>query len=289
MTGYGRGECAKDGFKFMVELNSVNRKQTDIMINLPKELIALEPRIRDEINARLSRGRVNAVVVYHRAKLRADDHVELDLALAESYLRAIRRLKTRLKINGAVSLETVLNAPGVLKLSEHALDPNQVWPCIETALRAALSQLIKMREKEGRHLARDIAQRLDGMATGVDRIRQAAPQSVAKFREALQARIREAGVDLPVTDDRLVKEILLFADRCDITEELTRLSSHLNQFRDGLKSREPVGRALDFLSQEMNRELNTIGAKANAVEISQEVVKLKAELEKIREQAQNIE
>jgi uncharacterized protein (TIGR00255 family) len=289
MTGYGRGECAKGGYKFMVELNSVNRKQSDILINLPKELIELEPRMRDEINAKLSRGRINAVVVYHRAKNGAEDHVELDMALAESYLRAIRKLKSKLKLNGTLSLETVLNAPGVLRLSERGIDPEAVWPSVKTALEKALAAMVKMREKEGKHLAADLSARLDTLASGAAAIRQRAPVAVARFRETLQARIKEAGLDLPLDDDRLVKEVVFFADRCDISEELTRLDSHLQQFRDSLKAHEPVGRALDFLSQEVNRELNTIGSKANSVEIAQEVVKLKAELEKIREQVQNIE
>lgn len=273
----------------MVELNSVNRKQSDIMINLPKELIELEPRMRDEINAKLSRGRVNGVVVYQRAKTNTDDHVELDVELAEAYVKSIRKLQAKLKLTGPVSLDTVLNAPGVLRLAERGIVADEVWPSVKAALDKALAQLIKMREKEGRHLAADLSARLDVLAAGAATIRQRAPVAVSRFRETLQARIKEAGLDLPLDDDRLVKEVVFFADRSDISEELTRLDSHLQQFRDNLKSAEPVGRALDFLSQEINRELNTIGSKASSVEIAQEVVKLKAELEKIREQAQNIE
>jgi uncharacterized protein (TIGR00255 family) len=146
-----------------------------------------------------------------------------------------------------------------------------------------------MREKEGKHLAKDLAGRLDVLAAGAERIRAIAPDTVRRYREQLHARVKEAGLNLPANDERLLKEVVLFADRCDITEELTRLQSHLNQFRDQLAASEPVGRTLDFLTQEMNRELNTIGSKANAVEISQEIVTMKAELEKIREQVQNIE
>ncbi len=288
MTGYGRGECARDGFKFTVELNSVNRKQSDISINLPKELVELEPRIRDEINAKLSRGRINAVVAYHRSGA-PGSQVELDEPLALAYLQAIRKLQKKTKLRGPVTLETVLRAPGVLKLAESSVNAEAVWPGVETALQRALAQLVKMREKEGRHLAGDLTARLQVMTAGVERIRQAAPETVKRYREQLHARVKEAGVHVPVDDERLMKEVVFFADRCDITEELTRLESHFQQFRDCLQSSEPVGRTLDFLSQEMNRELNTIGSKANAVEISQEVVRLKAELEKIREQVQNIE
>ena len=279
----------KDGFKFTVELNSINRKQSDISINLPKELVELEPRIRDEINARLSRGRINVVLAYHRGASKAAEQVELDVALAKSYHRAIVRLQKEMKLNGSLTLDTVLRAPGVLKLAETTVDAEAVWPCVETALRKALEQLVKMREKEGKFLASDMAQRLAVIAASVEKVRTAAPETVKRYRENLLARVKEAGLGVAADDERLLKEVVMFADRCDISEELTRLGSHLNQFRDCLKPGEPVGRTLDFLSQEMNREMNTIGSKANAAEVSQEVVKMKAELEKIREQVQNIE
>ena len=288
MTGYGRGECAKDGFKFTVELNSINRKQSDIAVNLPKEFIELEPRIRDEINAHLSRGRINAVIAYHRAR-QADGPVELDEALALAYLKAIQRLQKRTKLTGSITLDMLLRAPGVLKSTEPTIDAEVVWPSVEQALKRALGQLVKMREKEGKFLAGDLTGRLDALAAGVAQIRQVAPSIVNHYREQLHARIKDAGLNVPLDDERLRKEVVMFADRCDITEELTRLESHFQQFRGCLKSTEPVGRTLDFLSQEMNRELNTIGSKANAIEISQVVVRLKAELEKIREQVQNIE
>jgi uncharacterized protein (TIGR00255 family) len=289
MTGYGRGDCSAGGFKFTVELNSVNRKQSDIAINLPKELVELEPRIRDEINALLSRGRINVVVAYHRSAAKAEEQVELDMALARTYYRAIRRLQKQMKLNGPVTLDTLLHAPGVMQLAEPTIDAEQVWPWVGTALRKALTRLVKMREKEGKFLAADLARRLDTVAAGLARIRKAAPEAVTRYREQLHARVKDAGLDVPLDDERLLKEVVIFADRCDISEELTRLESHLNQFREQLKSDAPVGRTLDFLTQEMNREINTIGSKANAAEISQEVVKMKAELEKIREQVQNIE
>ena len=288
MTGYGRGECAKDGFKFTVELNSINRKQSDISVNLPKEFIELEPRIRDEINAHLSRGRINAVIGFHRAR-QGDGPVELDEKLALAYLKAIQQLQKRTKLTGSITIDTLLRVPGVLKSTESTLDVEAVWPSVEQALKRALGQLVKMREKEGKFLTVDLTGRLDILTTGVAQIRRVAPNIINHYREQLHTRIKEAGLDVPLDDERLRKEVVLFADRCDITEELTRLESHFQQFRDCLKSTEPVGRTLDFLSQEMNRELNTIGSKANAIEISQVVVKLKAELEKIREQVQNIE
>jgi uncharacterized protein (TIGR00255 family) len=289
MTGYGRGDAAKDGFKFTVELNSINRKQSDISINLPKELVELEPRIRDEINAHLSRGRINVVVAFHRSNAKAEEQVELDVALAKAYQRAILKLQKDMKLSGPLTLDTILRAPGVLKLAEATMDAESVWSNIEAALRKAITGLVKMREKEGKFLANDLLQRLGILEAGLELVRKTAPEIVTRYREQLRARIKEAGLDIPLDDERLVKEVVFFADRCDISEEITRLSSHLKQFRDCLKSNEPVGRTLDFLAQEMGREINTIGSKANAAEISQQVVKMKAELEKIREQIQNIE
>jgi uncharacterized protein (TIGR00255 family) len=289
MTGYGRGDAAKDGFKFTVELNSINRKQSDISINLPKELVELEPRIRDEINAHLSRGRINVVVAFHRSSAKAEEQVELDVALAKAYHRAIQKLQKEMKLNGSLTLDTILRAPGVMKLAEASMDAESVWSNIESALRKAITGLVKMREKEGRFLANDLTERLNLLEGGLELITKSAPETVTRYRAQLHARVKEAGIDVPMDDERLVKEVVFFADRCDISEEITRLSSHLKQFRDGLKSNEPVGRTLDFLAQEMGREINTIGSKANAAEISQQVVKMKAELEKIREQIQNIE
>lgn len=287
MTGYGRGEHVHGGFKFTVELNSVNRKQSDISVKLPTELEELEPRIRDEINTQVSRGRINVVVACHRGD--ATDHIELDTALAKSYLRAIQKLQKELKLNGPLTLDTILRAPGVLKLAESSVEADTLWPGVQSALRQALDRLVKMREKEGKHLTTDLTKRLDLLAAGVAIIQKAGPETVKRYREQLHTRIKEAGLDVPLDDERIAKEVVFFADRCDITEELTRLESHFQQFRASLKSAEPLGRTLDFLAQEMNREINTIGSKANAAEVSQQVVKMKAELEKIREQVQNIE
>ncbi len=289
MTGYGRGECVKDGFKFTVELNSVNRKQNDVSINLPKELAELEPRIRDAINAQLSRGRINVIVSYHRGAGKAEEQIELDVAMAKAYYRAIQKLQKQIKLDGSLTLDTILRAPGVLKLVESTVDAEEIWPGVETALQKALVKMIRMREREGKFLAADLSRRLDAIAMGVEMICKAAPVAVKRYREQLHARLNEAGLNMPLDDERLVKEVVIFADRCDITEELTRLKSHLSQFHLQLRADEPVGRTLDFLAQEMNREINTIGSKANAAEISQQVVKMKAELEKIREQVQNIE
>lgn len=291
MTGYGRGEAHHHGLKFSVELNSVNRKQADYQVDLPRELIELEPRVRDEIHTIVSRGRLHVVVAWHRASAGGGRHAEvcLDETTGNAYLRAIRKLQKDLKLKGEIQLETILRCPGVLRLTEPEVDPGEVWPTIRKALNQALTGLVKMREKEGGHLRKDLMNRLNLLAEGVCSVRRLAPAMIERYREQLHERIRKSGLEISLEDERMAREVVLFADRSDIAEELTRLESHLGQFRSSLGSREPVGRALDFLAQEISREINTISSKASHAGISQAVVAMKTELERIREQVQNVE
>ena len=288
MTGYGRGETDHNGVKFSVELNSVNRKQSDIVINLPRDLAALEPQIRQTINENISRGRTNVVVSYHNGSsgLRK---LALDNELARSYRDAMRTLQKDLDAPGEITIGAILQAPGVMRAPEEAFDSNAAWPAVERALRVALTELIKMREREGKHLAKDLIRRLKAMRKQIKEIRGLHPEVVKKYRAALLERLQKAGLPISVDDERLVKEITFFADRADVSEELTRVESHLAQFAHHLRRHEPVGRTLEFITQEIFRELNTLGAKANDAAISQRVVACKAELEKIREQIQNLE
>lgn len=289
MTGYGRGECARDGFKVTVEISSVNRRQADVSVILPRALEVLEPRIRDEVNHRVSRGRITVRVALHAAEGR-DAQVRVNRLLARAYMAEFRRLAGELKLGEDVPLDTLLRAPGVLQSVEDADDSEQFWPAVERAVKEALNGLLRMREKEGAHLAKDLIRRMRHLARAVKRIKRQAPRVTERYRESLRERVKAAGLALtPEDEERLTREVVFFADRSDITEELTRLESHFKQFEECLKSREPVGRTLDFLSQEMNREVNTIGSKANDAVISREVVVAKAELERFREQAQNVE
>ena len=289
MTGYGRGECSRGGVKITIELNSVNRRQADITINLPRELMELEPRIRDIINARVSRGRLNVAIGYHPSSDRPQAHIRLDTALAKAYLLAAKKLHRELGIDGSVTLDSLLRAPGVVNLIEAETDASSLAPLVEKALNQALDQLIRMREREGKHLAADLMKRMQLIREGVEKVRAEAPSVVKRYQQQLHTRIKNSGIEVSLDDERLLKEVAIFADRADISEELTRLSSHLDQCAGCLASNEPVGRTLDFLSQEMGREINTIGSKANEISITQTVVLLKGELEKVREQVQNIE
>jgi len=288
MTGYGRGQSAFDGSKFSVELNSVNRKQSDVTVSLPREFNELEPRVRDLINSRISRGRLNVVVTFQSGPA-LTPRLAVDSALAAAYYRAMVELRSDLGAGGEITIETILRAPGVLRVPEDSIAIDNAWPHLEKALTSALDDLIHMREREGKHLAKDMIKRLKLVRQSLRKIRQLHPAVCKKFRQTLQERIARAGLDLPLDDERLVREVILFADKSDISEELIRLESHLAQFAHTLRKVEPVGRTLDFITQEIYREFNTLGAKANDAEISQFVVTCKAEMEKIREQIQNIE
>jgi uncharacterized protein (TIGR00255 family) len=290
MTGYGRGDCSQDGFKITVELSSVNRKQSEISVNLPREMEMLEAQIRDLINQHVARGRLSVRVSLHAGASRLSARMHLNIPLAKAYARELNKLAKQLRIDGAVTLDQLARAPGVFQTDEQIVEEENFWPAVEKALKNALKELLRMRDKEGAHLEKDLAQRVASMRKAASQIQKYAPGVAERYRLQLLERIKTAGLAAPGTDDdRLLKEVVYFADRSDISEELTRLQSHFKQFDDCQKSREPVGRMLDFLAQEMNREVNTIGSKANDTLISREVVVLKTELEKFREQAQNVE
>src|SRR3954468_13350387 len=275
MTGYGRGETDHAGAKESVELNSVNRKQSDIVINLPRDLAELEPRIRQTINENISRGRTSVTVGLHGGSNGARK-LALDTELARSYHEAMRALQKELSVAGEITIGTILQAPGVMRLPEESVVVDEAWPAVDQALRSAMGDLIKMREREGKHLAKDLIHRLKNLRKNLKEIRSLHPDVVKRYRIALLDRIEKAGVPVTQDDDRLLKEISIFADRADISEELTRLESHLAQFAHHLRKNEPVGRTLEFITQEIFRELNTLGAKANDAAISQRVVACKA-------------
>lgn len=290
MTGHGRGECVRDGYRIVVELSSVNRKQLELAINLPRELDSLEGKVREAANRKLSRGRLSARVSLETADDNTAGQVQLNTALARAYTDEFRKLAKDLNLAGDVTLDTLLRAPGVVQSNGGTLDADAFWPALDKALKAALKDLVAMRQAEGKSLAADLSKRIKSIAKAILRIEKQAPKVVERYRRNLADRVAEmCGETVAVDEDRLAREVAYFADRCDISEELTRLQSHFEQFDSFVKATKPVGRTLDFLSQEMNREINTIGSKANDASISKEVVTVKAELEKFREQVQNVE
>ena len=288
MTGYGRGESSRGGVKFTVEISTVNRKQAELSVYLPRELDSLESKVRDEINANISRGRIVAKVQFN-ATSAVKSQVRIDRPLAKQYAREYRALAKELKLDGKMSLDAILRAPGVLQNSDESLDVESLWKPLRMAVRSALGELLAMRAKEGANLKKDLKKRVSALQKAVKTVSKQAPKTASRHRETLMERLKQAGLELKLDDERVLKEVALYADRIDITEELTRLESHFDQFADYAQSTSPVGRTLDFLSQEMNREVNTIGSKANDPQISRLVVLMKSELEKFREQVQNVE
>jgi uncharacterized protein (TIGR00255 family) len=229
-------------------------------------------------------------VTLHAAEGKEAGRVRVNAALAKAYAHELRQLAKELRLKDDLSLDHLVRAPGVLETGNEVGDAEAFWPGVNKALQQGLAMLLKMRSREGAHLKKDLGERIGTMRKAVARVGREAPLVQKRYREQLVERIKNAGLeDLQIDEERLLKEVVFFADRSDISEELTRLQSHFQQFDDCLKSAEPVGRTLDFLAQEMNREINTIGSKANDGAVSREVVVLKAELEKFREQAQNVE
>lgn len=288
MTGFGCGEASNDDLIYRVEVASVNRKQADIVVNLPRELSALDSRIRKQVSEVVSRGRINVGISLKSSEAKGGS-LSINLPLAEEYSAAIAKLEEHLGLNGLVSRFDPGRAPGVIQLGETLPEPEDVWPFVEKALKESLSKLLEMRSTEGAHLKSDLESRLAILKGFLQQIAEQAPSVVKRYRENLMKRLDAAGIELNLDDERLIKEIGLFADRCDISEEITRLESHFAQCQKYFTSDEAVGRPLDFLIQEMGREINTIGSKANDASIAQIIVESKTELEKIREQIQNIE
>ena len=290
MTGYGRGECTAKGASITVELNSVNRKQAEVSLSVPSELESIEPDLRDLILASVSRGRVSGRVVLQYTGSSRASAVAVNETQAKAYRRELSKLAKSLEIPDNLSMEGLLRLPGVLENTQPTLDAKAFRAPIKSALGQALEGLLSMREKEGGNLGRDLAKRLAKLRRIVKRVAKLAPDVLKHHRERLIERLKKTNVEVPdMDDDRLLREIVYYTDRTDITEELTRLGSHFVQLEECLSDVVPVGRKLDFLAQEMFREINTIGSKANDANISSEVVNLKTELEKIREQVQNVE
>ena len=289
MTGYGRGVAAGGGLKVEVELSSVNRKQLDLFLNLPKPLALLESRVQEELVKEFSRGRITVDIAVHGSAQRQRDAIRIDENVAAAYVAEFRRAAKKIGVAGDLSLRDLIALPGVLHAESIEEDVEAVWPLLQQALRKAIAGLLQMRTREGAKLAKDLSARIAMLAALLAEIREAAPGVVARYRENLRARVRAAMAEMPLPEERIEREIVVFADKSDITEEITRLDSHLAQTKQMFRAKKSSGKSLDFLAQEMNREINTIGSKANDAAIATRVVAFKTELERFREQAQNVE
>lgn len=288
MTGFGRGSAATGQWHATVEISTVNRKQLEVVIQLPRELQELDGRIRKSLLGRVSRGRLQ-VSINLEAAGGGGQSLRVDVPLATAMRDALVELEKTVGHPLSVAAADYLRQPGMLVSGTREVDCEEAWLAVGPALDDALAALNAMRETEGGHLRQDALQRLAALSDFANRIAALASLRPARQRELLTKRLSDAGLELDVSDERVTREIALFADRCDVSEELTRLDSHFAKFREYLDASEPPGRALDFLCQELFREFNTIGSKANDAVIAQTIVEAKTELEKIREQVQNIE
>lgn len=288
MTGFGAGRGEAGGEALTVELRAVNGKFCEVKARLPRELGALEMDLVKTIKARLSRGVIDVFVRRESASARGMAP-RLDLTLAAAYAKALRELKDELGLAGEPSVHDIAALEGVVLLGETTVDAAAMGKALQLALAAALDALDEMRRREGDALARDLTARLAAIEKGAQEVERLAPVQVEAARERLSARIVELTRGVALDPARLAQEVALFADRTDVAEELTRLASHLAQARGLVASDAPAGRKLEFLVQEVNREINTIGSKSQHAGIAGLVVDLKAELERVREQIQNVE
>ncbi len=288
MTGYGRVEAICDGRNIVVEAKSVNHRFLEIALRLPAALYPLEMEYKKKIGERFKRGRIDVSI---RLEGEGSDNfkVNLNMEVARAYYDTLTRLKNEFDIQEPVSLRTLISFRDIFTPPAETQLEADFLNQVEVTLQEALSMLVNMRQDEGIALFSDMQMRLRAIGETIETIRLRAPQVVLEYQKRLSDRIKEltAGFDLDAA--RLAQEVAMMADRCDITEEIVRMHSHIGQFETLLQSDEAEGRKIDFLLQEMNREINTIGSKGNDAEIARQVIEAKSELGKLREQAQNIE
>lgn len=288
MTGYGKGTASRDGLTVTAEIKTVNHKFFDWSIKMPKGFLFVEDDAKRAVAAEVQRGHVDVYLTVERDAGVADDYA-VDGNLALKYVRTAKNLAESTGVQYDVTASSLMKNPDIVSLKAAEIDDKTAKSVVLEALGEALIGLVAMREKEGATQVADISAKLDAIESAVGEIASVAPQVVADYRAKLAARIREAlGDNLP-EESRIATEVALFADKCAIDEEISRLTAHIAAMRAHLKSTAPVGRKLDFLVQEMNREANTIGSKANDLRITERVLAIKNDIEKIREQAQNVE
>ena len=288
MTGYGRREATWEGGTVTVELRSVNHRFCEVVVRLPRSLLSFEDELKRMIQQRCARGRVELSVSLSRGK-EAGKSLTLDRTLARQYHGLLRNLQRELRLGGSIDITLLAGFRDMISSVDHPVEEGRLKQRIKRLLGGALSDLDTMRCREGAALARDTRTRLQSVRGRIASINDRAPLVAKDHFDRMKMRVEKLVGSTDLEQVRLHQELAVYADRCDISEELTRLESHLEQFETALKSREPVGRTLDFLLQEIGREINTIGSKANDARIAGEVVQIKGELERIREQVQNIE
>ena len=288
MTGFGAGDLTTAAGRYTIEARSLNHRFLEVVVRLPRDLSSLEDRIRTLVQRRILRGRVEIAIIRENYGKRART-VKIDVDLAKTFTSALNDLKQALELPGIADLSMLVGLPDLIKVEEQKEDLEACWPPISEGVGQALERLVAMREAEGAQLARDLGERLERLSQRVDEIDRRAPLVVKDYAGRLKRRIGELVGTIPVDEGRVATEVAMFADRCDIAEEVTRFRSHLAQIRQTLDGEGAIGRTLEFIVQELGREANTMGSKANDLEIARAVIAIKGELESLREQIQNVE
>ena len=288
MTGFGRAENLQGNRKFTVEIKAVNHRYFDVSIKMPKKLSFFESAIRTLLKTYMQRGKVDVFITYEDF---TEENVSLKYneAVAAQYLKYYRQMADTFGLRDDISVSVLGRCPEVFTMEEQTVDEKEIWAVLEVALKQACEQFVESRITEGERLKEDLFDKLDGMIRDVDAIEDRYPQILTEYREKLTLKVEELLGDAQMEEGRIAAEVILFADKICTDEETVRLRSHIESMREELLSGGSVGRKLDFLAQEMNREANTILSKANDLETSNRAINLKTEIEKVREQIQNIE
>lgn len=288
MTGYGRCETVKEGKKILVEIKSVNHRFSDYNIKVPRHLGFLEDKVRRYASERVTRGKVDIYVSVENYD-DAECDIMLNTELASNYIEVLKELRDKFGLRDDISVSSVARYTDIFKTERREEDQDKIWEVVKSVMTEALDAFSAMRGREGERIEKDLRERIAYMSELAGQVDERSPQTVAEYRDKLYAKIKELLEDREIDEARILTEVAIFADKVAVNEETVRLASHFEEFYQILDSGGPAGRKLDFLIQEINREVNTIGSKANDIEIAKIVVTLKGEIEKLREQIQNIE
>ncbi len=288
MTGFGRYETAENNRKFTVEMKSVNHRYLDVNIKMPKKLNFFESAIRGELKNYISRGKIDVFITYEDFS-ENNSSVRYNRELAGEYLQYLRQMAEDFGLEDDIRVSALSKYPEVFTMEEQNIDEEELWKELQRTVMGAAEMFVRSRITEGEHLRDDLIEKLDGMLKLVDFVAERSPQIVREYRQKLEERVRELLEDTAVDESRLLTEVTIFADKVCVDEEIVRLRSHIETTKKTLLEGGSIGRKLDFIAQEMNREANTILSKANDLEITSYAIELKTEIEKVREQIQNIE
>lgn len=290
MTGYGRSVESGRGYTFTVEMKAVNHRYKEVVFRMPKDLFQFEERLKKKINEQIQRGRVDIYITMEKEDT-VDEMVTVNQNLLDAYMKAMQSIQSNYpQVEGALTASDILRIPDIITMNKQHMDTDSLFNPLENTITLALSELVKFRISEGLQMTKDLQSRLLFVQELCKNVATIAPAVFPEYKDKLIKRVQElVSEDIRIEESRIATEVAIYADKSNIDEELTRLHSHIQQFLTFIHEKDAVGRKLDFLVQEMNREVNTIGSKSNHTDISRTVVELKSELEKIREQVQNIE